>query len=48
MTQSFRELMARDGPAILAGAHNGLSARQFRRYLGHVDQGDWAQWNSKE
>ena len=27
MTQSFRELMARDGPAILAGAHNGLSAR---------------------
>ena len=27
MTRSFRELMARDGPAILAGAHNGLSAR---------------------
>ena len=27
MTKSFRELMAREGPAILAGAHNGLSAR---------------------
>ncbi len=27
MTKTFRELMARPGPVVLAGAHNGLSAR---------------------
>jgi phosphoenolpyruvate phosphomutase len=27
MTRSFKELLARPGPAVLVGAHNGLSAR---------------------